>query len=210
MNIDPHEEIRRALETALAIEPAPGFPARVRSRIAREDRRRPGLAVWRGALVLTAGAIVALVMTWVSAPGDRTRMDTATSNAPPQTGVRAHDQARSSPAEEQPSSTPAAAGPSSLERESTTTRPAGAKLAAARTVVTRGNANPLVPDDQRIALLRLLGALRAGRATVPPTAVAAFDADGALVAPAPVVVAPLTIDPLPIPDPQGEPEGDRR
>lgn len=88
----------------------------------------------------------------------------------------------------------------------TTNRSALRTSSAPETVL----AGALVPDDQRVALMRLLGALRAGRATVPSTVGATFDADGALVAPAPVVVAPLRIDPLPIPDPEGEPERDQR
>jgi hypothetical protein len=67
------------------------------------------------------------------------------------------------------------------------------------------DARVLVPDDQRIALVHLLLRLHQGRATVPASIVPAYDKDGLLLPPEPVVIT-LLPNPAP-PDPDLEDAG---
>jgi len=222
MNIDAHDEVRLELEAALAVEPLPGFATRVRSRIAREERHQPVARKWRLALLCAAGPALVLVSLYAGRIGFWS--DNQTPIEPVRTGGQTRTADRSARRTDSVAQTtrttdravvidggrtkPRSALHQSRPITSRSARQNESAHMSARRVDSPNHA--LVPDDQRVALLHLLGALRAGRATVPATVVPAFDADGALVAPSPVVVAPLTIDPLPLPDPQGEPEGNRR
>ena len=68
----------------------------------------------------------------------------------------------------------------------------------------------LVPDDQRIALVHLLQRLHQGRATVPVSVMPAYDEDGLLVPPEPVVIVLLPSPAPPDPDDAGGGKGDSR
>lgn len=201
MNTDAFDELRHALETQLTVEPPPGFVSRLRSGIERAQRRPQS---WRRIELGLAVAALLLVALYVG----RTSFWSAT---PTRTTTRS---ALRGPDSSAGRTELRSADPAQTTNRSALRTPSAAvgrtELRSAGPARTTTRSARRAPDDQQQALIRLLAALREGRATVPATVAPAFDADGALVAPAPVVIAPLTIDSLPIPDPEGERERDRR
>jgi hypothetical protein len=174
---DPVEQLTRAL----AITPSPEFAARVRQEIAA----RPSHVAWWSAphmLLAAAGVcaviVVPAVMLWpggVSAPVVRPDVTVASSEhvAVVVSGVAT------------------AQAPSGVA-----TRPAvprrQAPLRPVRVESVFGET--LVPDDQRLALERLLGGIRAGRATVPGVvAEETVDEDGRRL-PSALVIEPLKLE----------------
>jgi hypothetical protein len=68
----------------------------------------------------------------------------------------------------------------------------------------------LVPDDQRVALMRLLAALREGSVRVPPGAPIVDEATGQLLDPKPIEMPPIAVVPLPgTPTETGSGKGDQ-
>lgn len=148
---DPFAE----LQTALSLAPSPEFAARVRARVtSMPPQSRSLVPHWTiGALLATAAALLVAVNVSERREEHAVAPPAAVMASPPAVVIA------SSPA---------------------TSRPVrvAAKAPAA-------SADPfyevLVPDDQRIALERLLVAMKAGRASVPPSAVnATADEEGLL------------------------------
>lgn len=167
------------LQTALSMTPSPEFAARVRARVAAETPGRSLVPHWAmGALLATAAA--AFVVVTVS---------------------ERHDERAQAPSVTTAQSV--AASPTPVAQPSTvvasTTAPSRTTRVSAN--APAASADPfyevLVPADQRIALGRLLAAMKAGRASVPTSVVGAeVDEDGHLgIAPLPDIV-PMKIEPL--------------
>ena len=193
------DDALKELETALSITPSPDFAARVRQRIAEQHRATPRgrLLWWLGPAALAAGAVVIAVAVWPARP------HVASTGAPPYVAP-----AELGPASPTASSAPIAPTPTGVRSAlrtarpaPTTTRPAprGIEGSARRTGGdARHVAEILVPDDERLALNRLLKAVREGRAVVPaPLPGPAVDADGNLLEPAPIEIPLIIIKPLP-------------
>lgn len=175
--MDEHiDETFQALQAELTLTPSPEFAAKVRARVA-EAPPRGWFGGWRlaaaSALVL-AGAVVAVVVS---------RSGMATSAVAPLPAVARVE----------------SVGPAVIEP------PAGAFGAAEQPRAARPWTNAtrtaarlepevLVPPDQRLALTRLLLAIKDGRAVVP-AAENAFDEMTGELKPL-AAIAPLVVEPL--------------
>lgn len=173
-----HDDPLDALSRALAITPSPEFAARVRQQIDATPARSPW---WSFRHVAAAAAVVGVVATGV--------MRWQTTTAP-------HEKA------------------ATLDGRVADTTPAGTAAAVATTITASAHhipvrprasesvevrtpevfAETLVPDDQRIALERLLGAIRAGRATVPDVVADEVVDEAGRRVPRALVIAPLTVE----------------
>jgi len=176
---DPLEQLGRAL----AISPSPEFAARVRQQISAQPSHQTW---WSVRHLMMAGAVVcgvfvvSAVLVWrsgASAPVVRPDAAVASSErvAPVVSGV--------------------AIVPASTSVEAATPAVARPHESFARVVpVENVFAETLVPDDQRLALERLLGAIRAGRATVPGVVTEEIvDEDGRRM-PRALVIEPLKLE----------------
>jgi hypothetical protein len=177
-----HDDPLQELSRALAITPSPEFAARVRQYIGT----RPARWSWGGVRPLATAAVVVCVATvlmtrWGVQTGPDvipvTSVASIASIAPvvPDvlTGVRA------------PAPSPAAVG-AAVARP----RTSSPQVVPAVTVF----AETLVPDDQRLALERLLGAIRAGRATVPGVVADEIVDENGRRMPRALVIEPLTLE----------------
>lgn len=173
-----HDDPLDALSRALAITPSPEFAARVRQQIDASPARSPW---WSFRHVAAAAAVVGVVATgvmrWQTMPAPY-------ENSATLDGLVA-DTRPAVPA------TPVATTITASTHRAPV-RPRVSVSEEVRTPAVFGET--LVPDDQRIALERLLGAIRAGRATVPDVvADEVIDEDGRRV-PRALVIAPLTVE----------------
>ncbi len=177
----------RELESALSITPSPEFTARIRQRVAGQERVSWwGRFGWVSVATATAAAIVVVaIAVWPGARRDRIAPEGAIASisSPTSTSSRV-----SLPAfhAESAATVPAL-------RVQSTPGVAPAHVFAAKALHT---VEVMVPDDERLALNHLLLALRAGRATVPAP-VTMEDADGQLLAPPPIDIPLMKeIEPL--------------
>jgi hypothetical protein len=164
-----HDDPLEQLSRALAITPSPEFAARVRQQISTQQAR----ANWWSIRHLAAAAAAVCVVSVVVARWSG--QSAAVPVVPVAPGVTA------APA-------PAAVTP-------VVTAAARPRRSSPRVVpVDSVFAETLVPDDQRLALERLLGAIRAGRATVPGVvAEETVDEDGRRM-PRALVIEPLKLE----------------
>lgn len=183
-NRDPLKQ----LEAALSLTPTSDFAARVRRRVAVEPPRRAFFAGgWTVmASVAAAGIVVAIGIAVVSQD-------------------RAHDVAGSTP---EGGVAPAVAldvAPPLLADGAPVVRPEprGRRVRPTQAIArASGDGYPgvdqvLVPPDQRVALERLLLAVKAGRAVVPrDSAVVEVDEAGSPMAPRMLEITPIKIEPL--------------
>jgi hypothetical protein len=185
--------IERDLAQLAAIEPSGDFAARVRTRV--ESRERVP-AFWWLTSAVAAAAAVALVVTLVIQRADRG----GDSQAAPQVAVSSPPPVPAPPvAPDVPALTPEPAiGGSGRERPATRTtrsiRHAGASVERPAPPV-RPEGEVLVPPDQVRAIARLVALVRSGGVPDMPAAPAADPAP-----PVDLVIAPLTIDVLVVPD----------
>jgi hypothetical protein len=199
------DDLQRDLQALLTgVSPSTAFAAAVRTRVAEDDARRSR----RVALAWGLGGAVCLgSLAWGLAP-----RRPAVASVPSASATIAA-------AVPEPQAPPAVTRLAVGTDQPLSTRPvrlgiprrAPADVAAAPAHVAAvndeaGGSRVLVPDDQRIALVYLLQRLHQGRATVPATIVPAYDKDGLLVPPEPIVIAPLASLALPNPDDRRTPE----
>lgn len=174
---DPLDQLRQAL----AIAPSPEFAARVRQQVATQPTRAAWWSVRHLAAAAAAVCVVSVsvaVVRWGGGAAPDVRSDVPVASAVPAVpGVTAAP------------SPPVTYGV-----------PTGARVARPRTspvgaaAIDDVFAETLVPDDQRVALERLLGAIRAGRATVPAVvAEDIVDEDGRRM-PRALVIEPLKLE----------------
>jgi hypothetical protein len=171
---DPLDQLRQALD----IVPSPAFAARVRRHVATQPTR---VVWWAGRDLATAGAAVCLVAVVLAvARWSGTEESAVRSEVPVASTVSAVAAAPSTP------DVPVA--PSSLVRRP---RTSPIQVAAPESVF----AETLVPDDQRIALERLIAAIRTGRITVPAVVAEndTVDDDGRRL-PRALVIEPLKLE----------------
>jgi hypothetical protein len=177
-HIDPLQE----LGDALSITPSPEFAARVRQHIITTPRRSvisPFHGLAAAVLVLIASALVAR---WpqptdlASTPRPAPAVSPVASAAPTMPVL--------------PTATPIAPVRPSVSRVAGTTE------AEAPVAINSPFAETLVPDDQRLALVRLLGSIRAGRATVPDHIADEVVDDEGRWAPRALVIEPLKLQPI--------------
>jgi hypothetical protein len=193
----------RELEQAFAIEPSPDFAAKVRMRIASE----PAPTVWRFSWVACSvgGAIVALIVIAAIAPWHTSSMRTA--------GVPSVGRTSTIESSELPKSASSLTrtdGPPSVARAEpldhgrhNSRRPAAVTPVnvEARTREAGHDLEVLVDVRESNAITRLILAIRDGRVPVVQPDLAAPAESAALTR---IVISPLTIDPIGLPDsPQG-------
>ncbi len=187
---DPFAE----LQSALSVTPSADFSLRVRARLATEApaSRAQSPARWLGAIA-AAAAVVLAVTVWTIERDHSVGvvpLSTAIANAPPARDVLA-------PPALSPQSVAAdraSHGVPDLGSHGEPYREPHRKIVARAASDAFGEV--LVPSDQRIAIERLLAAIKAGRASVPPAAIAAVDDDGrSVITPLPDI-SPIRIEPL--------------
>jgi hypothetical protein len=200
----PVDDALRDLRDALSLEPAPGFAARVRAQVEQEraDRRLRRWHLWSVVALPAAAALAIFVALRPSDHQTPTAAGRSASVAPPIVQVPA------AAASAGPRIAAPALAPSRPERPN---RPRGGAVMTAAAGSRPRELEVLVPDDQRIALMRLLAALREGRAVVPPGSPIVDEVTGELLVPAPIELRPIAVDPLPgTPDDGGSGKGDHR
>lgn len=167
------------LQSAIAVTPSPQFAAEVRARVAAAPTSRPWTSVW----MFGAIAAAATVVVTVSVVRSRT--------LPTPVEIPSVASAHEPVAPKAASSTPP------TERVSPSRSAPHVAMVAVKlpAVAVDSFYEVIVPDDQRIALERLLAAMRAGRASVPRAAVTTeVDEEGnTLIAPLPGIV-PIKIE----------------
>jgi hypothetical protein len=175
----PSDDPFKALEDALKVNPSPEFVARVRERVRQEPAVGAAIGWWPrlafGAVVATAAIVVATL--WIDHP------------RPGPAVVATRTAARAPLTESMP--VPAV-------EPSPTISPRPTPRTPTRVAVRMQKSEILVPDDQRLALNRLLIAVREGRAVVPAEGRALEDENGHLLELRPIEVPPInSIDLLP-------------
>lgn len=165
---DPLDELRQAL----AVAPSPEFAARVRRQVATQHTR---VAWWSVRHLAVAAAAVGVVSVAV-----------ARWSVPVVPAVLVGPGAAASP------SSPMTHGAATGAAGATAARPRTTPIPVAATVDVF--AETLVPDDQRIALERLLGAIRAGRATVPAVVADEIVDDDGRRLPRALLIEPLKLE----------------
>jgi hypothetical protein len=192
---EPHvetvDDLLAALQTELSVLPSREFAAGVRARIAARPARAPW-RLWMVPVAVAAGvAAIAVVSMWgpVRAPREASRVVTTapalerTVSSGTATGVR-----RVAP--------PPA--PISTKRGRAVVATA---VPLAPVEPARAEPEVLVPDDQRLALVNILGAMRSAPSRVPPALAVAVDADGRRPAPDTIIIPMIVIELLgPAPD----------
>jgi hypothetical protein len=175
------------LRAALDVEPSPEIAAKVRQRVGGQ----PGVgwrwnpwARWTIGAVATALPAVGLIVFGMFRAGPKLLVSEATAPRPliaPLTPAPVNS---------------AGAGSSADVREVhvITARASRANDTPMLTVVRHGDV--LVPPDQAIALRQLLFEIRSGRIRVPGETRAPVDADGLLLAPEPVHIPLIHIEPI--------------
>jgi hypothetical protein len=189
------DDIQRDLGGLLAdVTPSTTFAARVRTRVAEDAARGSRRAVYAWAL---GGAVCLASLGWVLTA----HRSAATPIASAPATVSAALVGQQAPAVPiQPRArTERPQGSRRVRLDAPQPTPADVETLSVQT----GDGRVLVPDDQRIALVHLLLRLHQGRATVPASIVPAYDQDGLLIPPEPVVIAPL-----PNPAPPDSPDSD--
>jgi hypothetical protein len=178
-----HTDPLQELSDALSITPSPEFAARVRQHIAVKPVRGAvspfhGLAA-AAVLVLIASALVAR---WPQ-PAEHATTPRPTPMALPAPSPTPASSTSSMATPIAPMQTP-------VTRVAVTTAPEAPVTANAPFAET------LVPDDQRLALARLLGSIRAGRGAVPDLVLDEVVDDEGRWAPRALVIEPLKVQPI--------------
>jgi hypothetical protein len=189
------QEVEDELRTALSISPSEDFQARVLRQVADDEapaRWSYGWLATAAVLVLAVGLFFALNRT--PAPVD--------DGVAPQMAERQPDVRLPAPAQQEPPLAPE--GPA-YESSSAPARkgPAYASAFAGRGFTPRRSSSApevIVPLNQMEAVRRLVRAVNEGRMEAPPE-----PATGPIAAPVELGVAPIVIEPLPVPP--IEPEG---
>jgi hypothetical protein len=196
------EEIHRQLQALLAgADPSPAFAAGVRARLVEDAVRRTRRRAIAWALGGTVCAASLALAVMDHRPSSALVHPAASKRAAAVEGprVRPDSVQLRGPVER-----------SHVSRLEAPGAPRPAPTVVEDVAVTPGDPRVLVPDDQRIALVRLLQRLRQGRATVPASIVPAYDKDGLLVALPPIVIAPLPGPTLLDPDDNSGPTRDSK
>ena len=175
------QDVDRELKAALSVSPSPDFEARVLRRVETDHPSR-GLARygWLAAaasLVLVAGVFSVL---------NRTPVILAPAPAvAPQIGERTAP----------PALTPRPALPPRYEAPAAANKPAPVvTVRASRSAPRTAAPEVIVPPNQMEAVRRLVRAVNEGRVELPAEPV-----QGPLAAPATLDVAPLVVEPIPVP-----------
>jgi hypothetical protein len=193
---DGQQRAMRAIEQDLAqlgaIEPSGDFAARVRTRIESRERARVPAFWWLTSAAAAAAAIL-LVAAFVIQRADR--------------GDVPREAPRVAVSSKQPAQVPGVvpdvpavtaeppAAASASRRPNPSARDRRAVSAAHVTAPVRPDAEVIVPPDQALAIARLVALVRSGQGPDIPAKPAADPAP-----PADLVIAPLTIDALVVPD----------
>jgi hypothetical protein len=176
------------LQAALSIAPSADFEERVLRRVADDDAPARWSYGWLAAaaalLVLAVGLFFAL-----------NRTPAAVDEAPPQMAGRQPDVRLPPPAHQEPAYTtdaPARKGP------------AYTSASVGRALTPRRASEPevIVPLNQMEAVRRLVRAVNEGRMVAPPE-----PATGPIAAPVELGVAPIVIEPIPVPAIESEGAG---
>lgn len=174
------QDVDRELKAALAVSPSPEFEARVLRRIQVDRPLRVGMfSVARG--LKTAGLPIAASMVLAAGLFYALNRTPAVVAPPPTSPVVARTEPRPAPV-------PPLAEP--------TTRPIERRLAArVRPSAAARRAEPevILPVNQMEAVRRLADAVNEGRIVL------AAAAEGSVDPPVEVVVAPIVVEPLPVP-----------
>jgi hypothetical protein len=172
--VTPHDPFAD-LQSSLTLNPSRDFAARVRERVNQAPPRRQPAFLWAGGILL-AGAAASLVI--VTAHDSRERADLA-----PDTRIA-----------QAPQRTSEAGAPTAIAMPHRFAPVVSRKQAGSDVIAPDPFYEVLVPDDQRVALERLLAAMKAGRTVVPRAATTSPDEDGAFaIEPLPDIV-PIRIE----------------
>lgn len=183
---DPLDDLQVLLRT---VEPSRGFAASVRAQLEmRPVRRRVAWPWWEGlAIGVTGLAALLLVVARTSQPSE------SPASVPTTLATR----------------NPASAVARTPDRVATTAvrdRRVAMPVMVAPVIGQVEGHEVLVPSDQLLMVERLLDTEPAGHVRLPAPLVAAYDQDGLLVAPTPIVIAPLpALVPVDIDGPTGSP-----
>jgi hypothetical protein len=185
MHEEPVDGALNDLSAALSVGPSPEFGAKVRRRVSGQ----PGVgwrwnpwAGWTIGALATAVAAVGIIVFGIFRAGPKPLGSEAT--APPASI---------------PSLAPASANSGRSVADVPVVRVVTARASRTRDIPMPAavwHGDVLVPPDQAIALRRLLVEIRLGRIRVPGETRAPVDADGLLLAPAPVHIPLIHIEPI--------------
>jgi hypothetical protein len=175
------------VQSGLTVTPSPEFAARVRMRVAAAPPARSFASSWKRAWMFGAiAAATVVVVVTVRVTRSRTIETPVAMSAI--AGAPASDVTDAG-----------SAAPMSMRVLPTRSAPRVASVVVPSSVaVADGFYEVIVPDDQRVALERLLAAMKAGRASVPRAAIASdVDEDGnPVIVPLPAIT-PMKIELLP-------------
>lgn len=197
---DPLAEFDRQLRAELSIAPSPEFEARVRQRIDEHpvlrSRWMPAYGWLAAAATLALATVVGIAI--------MSRNDTDGADLTPRAGqdVRLPSEPRVSPAPSSPVPLP----------EAPRSEPS-VRIAASRPAPVRREPEVIVPLNQLEAVRRLAVAVNEGRIDAAAPAAGPLQPPAEPVPPAEVVVAPIVVEPLPVPtfEPEaGAPSSDIR
>jgi hypothetical protein len=174
----------RELAAQLDITPSPEFSARVRARVEAGPGRAWRWHPWVIGSVATGMAIIVVsgLSVFRASSKPTTSIATVRQAEPPSLPVPMGRVSPMTSAEDQPV-------PSAVRRV------ADSDYDSTPAVVRHGNV--LVPPDQAVALRTLLVGIRSGRVNVPRETRAPVDADGLLLAPDPIRIPLIHIEPIP-------------
>ncbi|MEO8483347.1 MAG: hypothetical protein ABI634_14130 [Acidobacteriota bacterium] len=166
---EDRDEILDELRELMAVEPTPGFEARVRNEVTRRAVRptRP----WWLAAAATCAVLVAIVATRMQPPSESARRSTKTA----------------------PIASPATPAPGVSEKPAIT--PVRVRLGriAVKALPQRVEPEVLVPPDQAIALRKLMVAVREGRVVLAPVG----NTDAPVVVEPLPEISPVKVEELP-------------
>ncbi len=191
---DEHlDDALRDLRAELTVTPSPEFAAKVRERIERPAASRFGAGAWAwlGVAATCAVAVVAVAIWRSGVPSDVGRIV--------QSDVGRAFRPGGNGGAEAPPHTEGTVPPDVGRPFRAGGRPARVAVAAAG----RAELEVLVPQDQLIAIRRLMAAVRAGAQPNLPASPVMFDPEtGELIPVKPIEIPLITVDPLP-----GTPDG---
>jgi hypothetical protein len=181
------DELLQELSTALAeVEPSADFSVRVRARVDATSRATVAGVAWRH--VFLGGVVTGLATGLLVVVSSR--LTTRPVVVGPPEAVAAV----------MPSVAPAPTLPGRLAPERATAPRAMSEptrlepeVSLEPTLTEMAGHEVIVPADQRLALARLLDAVSAGHGRVPRNLVPLYDAEGLLLGPPRIVVAPLAL-----------------
>lgn len=182
------QDVDRELKAALSVAPSPGFEARVLQRVEADRRSRWAHYGWLTAaasLVIAAGVFYALNRTSPGVPPP----------PPAQVVEQAPREGVVGAVREPPVSRPEVRkSPTDLPRVQAVPAQHSARLTAPRTAPRTGEPEVIVSLNQMEAVRRLVRAVNEGLIEPP-----AEPLDGPMAPPEKLAVAPLVIEPVPVP-----------